>query len=223
VRSLRADSIAAAGLVAAISVAFTEGVSAHRGDEYLQAVRIAVAPDRVHLELNLTPGIAVADVIIREIDRNDDGVLSPNEQQAYARRVLDGTSLEVDDARQSLPLDVVASSFPDINAMRNGDGTIAIQSDVAVPLLPAGPHRLFFRNRNATPEHHVYLANALMPENDRVAVTGQRRNQDQSDLTLDFVVRGTAAASSRRWVWINLGVGLVLFTPLIRRTRLRLA
>jgi hypothetical protein len=210
-------------LVAAISVAFAEGASAHRRDEYLQAVRIAVEPDRVHLELGLTPGIAVADVIIREIDQDDDGVLSPKEQQAYARRVLSATSLNVDDDVQSLPLEVVASSFPDINAMRNGDGTIAIQSDVAVPLLPAGPHRLFFHNRNAAPEGHVYLANALMPENDRVAVTGQRRNQDQSELTIDFVVGESAAASSRRWVWINLGVGLVLFTPLIRRTRLRRA
>jgi len=112
----------------------------------------------------------------------------------------------------------LASTFPDLNAMRAGDGTIVIQSAVTVSL-PSGPHRLFFHNRNATPERHAYLANALMPENDRIAVTGQRRNQDQSELTIDLVVRGTAE-SSRRWVWINLGVGLVLFTPLIRRARL---
>ena len=55
--------------------------------------------------------------------------------------------------RTPLPLEVVTWSFPDINAMRNGDGTIAIQSNVAVPLLDAGPHRLFFHNRNATSEH----------------------------------------------------------------------
>jgi hypothetical protein len=55
VRRLRADSITVVLLVAAISVASTEGVSAHRRDEYLQAARIAVAADRVRLELNLTP------------------------------------------------------------------------------------------------------------------------------------------------------------------------
>ena len=153
-RRLRADSITVVLLAAAISVAFAEGVSAHRRDEYLQAARIAVAADRVRLELNLTPGIAVADVIIGEMDQDDDGVLSPNEQQAYVRHVLGATTLAVDDDRHPLPLDVVAS-FPDINAIRNGDGTIAIQSDIAVPLLAAGPHRLFFHNRNAAPEHHV--------------------------------------------------------------------
>jgi len=208
-------------LIVAMSVAFIESVSAHRRDEYLHAVRIAVEPDRVHFEMSLTPGIAIADAIIREIDQDDDGALSSSEQQAYARRVLGATTLDVDDGTYSVWLEVVTWTFPDINAMRNGDGTIFIQSNVAVPLLDAGPHRLFFHNRNATSEHRVYLANALMPENDRVAVTGQRRNQDQSELTIDFVVRGTTAASSRRWVWINLGAGLVLFTPLVRRARLR--
>ena len=69
-----------------MSVAFIESVSAHRRDEYLHAVRIAVEPDRVHFEMSLTPGIAIADAIIREIDQDDDGALSSGEQQAYARR-----------------------------------------------------------------------------------------------------------------------------------------
>jgi hypothetical protein len=43
------------------------GVSAHRLDECLQAARIAIEPDHVGLELDLTPGRAVADAIIADI------------------------------------------------------------------------------------------------------------------------------------------------------------
>ena len=51
-------------------------VSAHRRDEYLQAARLAIDPGRVQLELDLTPGIALAEAIIADIDRNRDGSLS---------------------------------------------------------------------------------------------------------------------------------------------------
>jgi hypothetical protein len=46
-----------AGLIAGTA----STASAHRRDEYLQAARIAVGPDRVRIELDLTPGMAVAD------------------------------------------------------------------------------------------------------------------------------------------------------------------
>src|SRR5215210_2258008 len=42
--------------------------SAHRLDEYLQATRLAIEPDRVEIALDLTPGIAVAESIVAEID-----------------------------------------------------------------------------------------------------------------------------------------------------------
>ena len=51
-------------------------VSAHRADEYLQAARLAIDPARVQIELDLTPGIALAEAIIADIDRNRDGSLS---------------------------------------------------------------------------------------------------------------------------------------------------
>ena len=35
-------------------------IAAHRLDEYLQAARIAVDVDRVGVELDLTPGVAIA-------------------------------------------------------------------------------------------------------------------------------------------------------------------
>ena len=66
----------------------------------------------------------------------------------------------------------------------------------------------------------VYLANALVPEDDQVAVTGQQRDGDQSELTIEFVVRETTA-STRRWMWIGLAGGFMLAASLTRRTRLK--
>jgi len=186
VRSLRASKIAAL-LLAALPVTFAGEVSAHRRDEYLQAARIGIEADRIHLELALTPGIAVAGTVIRDIDHDRDGTLSQTERQAYARRVLGFVRIHVDGS-EPLHLAVASSRFPDLEAMRGGDGTIAIQSDVLIPPLTAGTHRLLFRNRNAA-SNLVFLANALAPATDRIAITGQRRDRDQRELTIEFVVR----------------------------------
>jgi hypothetical protein len=196
--------------------ALTAAVSAHRLDEYLQAARIAIEPNGVQLELNLTPGITVADSIVLEIDSDRNGVLSSEEQRAYAQQVLSATALRIDTAPRHL--DLVASNFPSVAAMRLGDTAITIRSRVVVPFLAAGPHRLFFRNENVS-ANSVYLANALVPESDRVAVTRQERDGDQRELTIDFVIRGTPAASSRRWAWIGLAGALLLAVPMLRRSR----
>ena len=163
-------------------------VSAHRLDEYLQAARLAVDPGRVHIELDLTPGIALAEAILSDIDRNRDGSLSQDEQRAYGSRVLRALTLEVDGTPVRARLG--ASSFPDVQAMRRGEGTIRLQSAATLPRLSNGPHQLLFRNSHH-PVRSVYLANALVPETDRIVVTAQRRNRDQSELIIDYVVRAS--------------------------------
>ena len=216
VRSSRANNIGVT-LVAALAVAFSGVVSAHRLDEYLQAARISVAPDRVAVELTLTPGVAIADRVVREIDADGNRTLSQVEQHAYVRRVLDDLALRVDDG-PPLALKLAASTFADVAALRDGVASIAISSEARVPLLAAGPHRLFFSNHHAAAPS-VYLANALVPESDRVAVTGQQRDGDQRELTIDFVVRAAPAPRGQRWTWMALVGGLALATSAIRRSR----
>ena len=62
-------------------------VSAHRTEDYLQAARIGVEPDRVQVTLDLTPGTGVAESFIAAIDREGDGSLSAEEQRAYAGQI----------------------------------------------------------------------------------------------------------------------------------------
>ena len=126
-------------VVLALTMAIVGGaeVSAHRRDEYLQAARLAIDPGRVQIELDLTPGIALAEAIIADIDRNRDGSLSADEQRAYGRLVLSALELEVDGT--PLRAQLGASSFPDAEAMRRGEGTIRLHSAATLPRLSMRP------------------------------------------------------------------------------------
>jgi hypothetical protein len=190
---LYAGKGAAAVLLAAVVAAAGTGVSAHRHDEYLQASRIAIAPDGIRLDLSLTPGIAVADAVIGDIDTDRDRVVSATERAAYAQRVLRGLSLRLDDVL--VPLTLSSASFPTAEALRAGDGAISIVIDARRPQV-VGPHRLSFQNANAV-HGAVYLANALLPEDDRVAITGMTHAVDQSALTVAYTLRPV-----REWAWL---------------------
>ena len=170
------------------------GVSAHRYDEYLHASRIAIAPERIRIEVSLTPGMAVADAVIRDIDANHDGVLSETERRTYGERLLGGLSLRVDAA--VVPLTLTASTFPPAGALRGGDAAITLVIDAPVARMANGAHRLAFRNVN-TSHGAVYLANALLPDDDHVAITGMTHAVDQSVLTVAYTVRPMRSWSQR--------------------------
>jgi len=200
--------------VAALLVCSAQ-LSAHRLDEYLQAARIGVGADSLHLEMSLTPGIAVADRVIREIDRDGDGVIAEAEQRAYAERVLSAITVRVDEA-PALRLSLAGSSVPDPATIRSGNGVISIRFEAPFSRLSAGPHRVLFRN-NFAGDASVYLANALVPDDDRVAVTGQERRVDQSELTIAFSVRETEVPGYR-YMWLGLaGVLLVASAGMIQQ------
>ena len=182
-------------------------VSAHRRDEYLQAARLAIDPGGVQVELDLTPGIALAEAIIADIDRNGDLSMSQDEQRAYASQVLRALTLEVDGT--PVPVHLAGSSFPDAEAMKRGEGTIRLRTTAAIPRLSRGPHQLLFRNRHDA-NRSVYLANALVPESDQVAVTAQRRDGNQTELTIDYALRTASATSKDAWLLGSMAAAMVL-------------
>jgi hypothetical protein len=160
-------------------------LSAHRSEDYLQAARIDVEPDSVLITLDLTPGFAVAESFIAALDRDRDGSLSAEEQGACVARILRALQAQIDE--RPLELRLLSSSFPEPTAFRQGEGTIRLTLQASLPTLPAGSHRLLFRNAHLA-EHSAYLANALVPESTRVAVTAQRRTNDQSELTIEYTL-----------------------------------
>jgi hypothetical protein len=173
--------------------------SAHRLDEYLQATRIAVEPERVNVEIDLTPGADVAANVIALIDANHDGEISKAEQEAYARLVLASATLEVDDASRRLML--TSSVFPSILEMKEGVGVIRVKASAATP--GAGRHRLFFRNGHR-PDISVYLANALVPASDIVTIAQQDRDTLQHELRFDYSISPRTSS-----VWLMLSWWLI--------------
>ena len=195
-------------------------VAAHVLDQYLQVAQIALAPDGVRVELRLIPGAQVADRIIRLIDTDGDGKIVDTEEQAYARRVSQDVTLEVDGRR--VPLALAGVQFPSRLEMNEGVGAIRLTL-AAEAALGAGEHQLSFRNDHL-PELGVYLANALVPATSEIKISGQERDGLQRGLRINFQATPGAARGSLRWtgfffIFIILGLCLALLLLLWKPSR----
>ena len=90
------------------------------------------------------------------------------------------------------------STFPDLDALRRGEGVIQLRATAPFAHVSNGVHTLSFKNahrRNVS----VYLANALVPSDDRVAINAQHRDETQTDLTIEYTLRGHHAPATPLW------------------------
>jgi hypothetical protein len=158
-------------------------VFAHRDDEYLQATLVVIEPGEVRLQINLTPGIAVAEQVLARIDRDRDGAISKNEAAAYAKLLKRDLTLRVDGRKSELKL--AASEFVPPEELRTGSGIIRMEFSASSGRLAAGPHRLTLDNRHLI-EMSVYLINAAQPRFATVEITRQKRNDNQSAGEIEF-------------------------------------
>jgi hypothetical protein len=182
---------------------------AHRLDELLQAARVSVQPDSVRLELDLTPGVDVADGIIRAIDRNGDGRVDTGEADAYATVVVRALTLSVD--AHLVALQLSRRVFPSREDLRQGIGTIRLVASAPLPPAP-GRRRLTFAN-GYLPQISVYLVNALVPSDRRIAIVGQHRDALQRTYSLDYDV-----AAPHAWIaWSGAALGTIGFLLIGRR------
>ena len=186
---------------------------AHRLDEYLQATLVSVEKGRAELEVRLTPGVAIVPMVLAEIDRNGDGVMSEAEQREYADRVV--RDLVVTAGGERLTPRLVSAKFPSIDEMKDGSGEIQIELETVL--------RSDVRNRSLTFENghmrqiSAYLANALVPSDPGVRIAGQYRNSSQSVYRLDYVVAG---AGSDWAVWGCAGaLGLLVLGRVVLSKR----
>src|SRR5688500_2478626 len=118
-------------IVIALLALLPPGAEAHRLDEYLQTTRVAVTPDGLEIELDLTPGAAVATSVFPLIDRDGDLRVTPPEIEAYARRLLNDLALQVDGRGYLLTL--TRAECPSWPELRDGMGTITMVATVDVP------------------------------------------------------------------------------------------
>jgi hypothetical protein len=191
-----------------VALVCSRDASAHRLDEYLQATRVEVEPDRISIEIDLTPGATIAGAVLGWIDTNRDGAISTSEGDAYVRDVLRDVSLDVDATRTSLT--VVGREFPSWEAVRLGTGSIRVRAVASVQSLSSGRHRVAIVNAHHAADS-VYLANALVPTDHRIRIAEQRRDQLQRTLTIEYDVAGAWTRAG----WLASAVimlGFVVFT-----------
>jgi hypothetical protein len=158
---------------------------AHRDDEYLQATLVVIEPREVRLQINLTPGIAVAEQVIALVDRNRDGAISTKEAAAYTELLKRDLTVRLDGRNSELKL--TASEFVPPDELRTGSGIIQIEFSASFGPLAAGSHSLMLENRHLT-KMSVYLINASQPRFAAVQITKQKRNRNQSAGEIEFTL-----------------------------------
>lgn len=162
---------------------------AHRLDEYLQATIVAIEPEGIRLQIQLTPGVAVAEEVLAQIDRDRDGLIAPAEAAAYGEALTRDLTVRLDG--QALASKLSRSFFPQPGELRGGLGIIQIEYAVAIEALVAGPHRLTLENRHLK-KISAFLLNAAKPRAPTIQITRQQRQEDQSSGEIDFTFSGTA-------------------------------
>ena len=164
---------------------------AHRIDEYLQATLLTLEPHSLQGSIRLVPGVLVASDVIASIDANGDGVISPEEQRAYAQQVLNSISITLDG--RVVETKLVSWSFPSLGQMHDGLGEIKINYSAA--LSDGGrDHVLLVANHNLR-QKLVYLINLTVPEDRSLEILSQRRNPEQSVYEVDYEQKTAAAGA----------------------------
>ena len=183
----------------------------HRLDEYLQATRLAFSRDRVALELDLTPGVSVAQQVFAMIDRDGDARVSAVEIEAYGQRVLRDLSLRIDGRVCTLTL--VRAESPTWDEIREGLGTIRLEAFAEAPLAKYGRHRVVYDNTHQ-PAIGVYLVNALTPSVTDLTIGPARRDMLQRRIDLDVDVTTRLATASCFALMVGALAALVLVRTL---------
>jgi hypothetical protein len=164
---------------------------AHRLDEYLQATLIGVTEGAIDVEIHLTPGVAMLPGLMTVIDQDRDGRISPAEERAYVIRVAREVELRVDG--EPAPLSLIESSFPAIEAMREGLGTIRMKLRTT-----RTGHRLHFENRHL-PQVSAYLVNCLSIPSEDLVVRRQERDEEQKSIEFEYSLAPRALPGLRFW------------------------
>ena len=171
-----------------LAIGLVGDAAAHRLDEYLQATLIGVTRDGIDVEIQLTPGVAVLPVVMAVIDRDRDGRISVEEERVYAARVVREVELRVDGVPAALSL--METTFPPLEAMREGLGTIRMK----LRTMRTG-HTLRFENRHL-PQISAYLVNCLAAPADGLVVSWQERDEAQRSIMFDYSFAVVAAPRS---------------------------
>ncbi|BCY08257.1 hypothetical protein [Actinoplanes sp. L3-i22] len=192
-RARRAPARLLAPLVATALILLPAGAaSAHPLDVSRQTSYVTVGTDTVTVEVELAAGVLVAPAFLADLDTDHDRAFSPAEGDAYARRLLAGVALRVDDV--PVPLRLTGVELPTYLQAQAGYGVLHVTA--TAPLTPAaGDHALFFRNDFA-PAKPQYQVAVLTPKKAPIRVGEQRHDEAQRQVSTTFTVLGDTAPAA---------------------------
>jgi hypothetical protein len=199
-----------AAAAALLALTATHLAHAHRLDEYLQATLIGLNRDGVDVEINLTPGVAVLPAVMATIDRDGDGLISKQEAQAYAGVVVRNVRLTIDG--DPAPLSLVESTFPKVEEMRQGLGTIRLKLRTS-----RTGRELEFENRHL-PAISAYLVNCLATPGDGLTVLHQERDAAQKTIRFDYAFRNGSPPAIPKAPLLLAALATLLTARLIHRS-----
>ncbi|GAA0519273.1 hypothetical protein [Deinococcus depolymerans] len=162
---------------------------AHPVDEVVQGAYLTLTPTAVELELDITPGSAVAASVTGSLDADHDGRVTAAEARAYATRVLAAQTLTLDGTRARWTLRDV--QVPPLANLKVGGDTLKIFA-VAPRTQRAGTHALTYTNAYR-PAKTQRIANIFLKPGGTLTdrVTAQTRSADLTRLTVQFTTGRT--------------------------------
>ncbi len=202
--------------VFALATALALPLQAHRLDEVLQGTLISILPEHVIIEVNISPGVETVQRFLALADTDGDGMLSPDEQETYARRVMEDILLEID--HQPTRLDLRQSTFPPVEEMRAGTGTIRFALHAQSKPVATGLHQVYLRNNHA-PGISVYQVNALVPRAG-LEILAQQRDPLQREITIRYRSNAGSPVYPSRWPLVT-GLVVVALAAGFAERRLR--
>jgi hypothetical protein len=162
---------------------------AHRLDECLQAALIEIKADEARVQVNLSPGVQVADAFVWNIDRNHDGKISAAEGKDYAKKFVAKLRLSLDE--RPLTLEFIEADCDSVAELKSGAGNIHVEMRARLARMDAGEHVLSFENHHQS-DLSVYLFNAILPKTDAIRISKQERNDNQSTGRIYFSVKDSS-------------------------------
>jgi hypothetical protein len=155
----------------------------------------------------------VAEGIVSRLDQDGDGRILPEEAESYGRDVVADLRVSVD--AQPLPLTLRRVEAPPIPELREGVGSIRLEADAVPPTLARGAHTLRLENRHGA-AGSVYLANALLPDDDAIRIRRQQRDSQQQTLLIEYDIQ---IAGQTAVAWLSAAAIVLLALAGVRRAQ----
>jgi len=175
----------------------------HVLDEYLQATLVVIEPGDIRLRINLTPGVEIAEQVLKPIDQNRDEEITQDEIAVYAEKLKRDLTVRLDS--RAVDLKVTATNVPEMADLRTGHGIIQVEYSLTPSKLSGGLHHLTFENRHFA-ALGVYLFNAARPESAAIRVVKQNRNANQSNGEIEFALETQRTSDARTMGMLTAGL-----------------